>query len=341
MMFRAFRFKVFGVLAVVMLVTVSGATHAAKTLRMQAGYSESSSTGQLIAQFVSDIAVMSAGTLTVEMYYSNSLVDNTFDAAANGILDCDVTTASYLTGKDAGFQFAADLMGGYDTPLQQISYLYYGGGKEALNELYSQYGMTFVGWNIGGHESLSSTRSLAGIDDLKDFKFRSPPGMLTDIFATLGAKPVVMDFSEVFSALETGIVDGADASYLAINESIGIYDIAKYATFPGFHSMSADHLACNSDVWQSLSDAERTIVETAWQKLAMQVVMRTELANRQAVRALKAKGVTFHDWSTEDRATYRNQVHKIWAEWAGKSDAAARLIESHGLYLKELGLADE
>lgn len=341
MTLKAFKFQIFGFLAVAALVSPSGIANAAKNLRMQAGYSESSSTGELIAQFARDVAVMSAGELTVEMYYSNSLVDHTFDAAANGIIDCDVTTASYLTGKDPGFQFAADLMGGYDTPLQQISYLYYGGGKETLNELYSQYGMTFVGWNIGGHESLSSTRPLGGIDDLKDFKFRSPPGMLTDIFATLGAKPVVMDFSEVFSALETGIVDGADASYLAINQSIGIYDIAKYATFPGFHSMSADHLACNRDVWQSLSDAERAIVETAWQKLAMQVVMRTELANRQAVRALKAKGVTFYDWSAADRASYRNQVRKIWAEWAGKSDAAARLIESHSLYLKEFGLADE
>ncbi len=330
-------------LSVFALIASAGVALADTNLRIQTAHSESGSTGQLIGQFAADVAAMSGGSLTIEMYYSSSLVDTagTFDAAANGILDCDMSNASYLTGKDPAFQFAADLMGGYDTPMQQISWLHFGGGKEALNELYNEYGMTFVGWHTGGHEALSSTRPLASVEDLAEFKFRSPPGMESDIFAALGAKPVVMDFSEVFTALETGIIDGADASYLAVNQSIGVYDIAKHTTFPGFHSMSADHLACNSDVWNDLSDAERAIIDTAMQKLGMQVAMRTELANGQVVDELKANGVTFYDWSAEDRAIYRDTVRQIWGEWAGKSDAAAKLVESHSAYLKELGLAGE
>ena len=50
-----------------------------------------------------------------------------------------------------------------------------------------KYGMEFVGWWIPGHESLISSKPLPDVASLKDFKFRSPPGMESEIFAVLGA----------------------------------------------------------------------------------------------------------------------------------------------------------
>ncbi|ARU90140.1 TRAP transporter substrate-binding protein [Pseudomonas sp. M30-35] len=325
------------------LMALAGAALAQTTLSIQTAQSESSPTGELIGQFKSDIETMSGGSLKVDMYYSSALVDtaSSFDSAANGVLSCDFTNASYLTGKNPAFQFASDMMGGYDTPYQQLSWLYYGGGKQVLNKLYQKYGMTFVGWHTGGQESLSSTRPIKTIKDLKEFKFRSPPGMESDIFAKLGAKPVVMDFTEIFSALETGIIDGADASYLANNKSLGIYDIAKYTTFPGFHSMSADHLACNSGVWNSLTDTQRAIIDTAMQKLALQVAMRSEVENRKVLDSLTASGVTVYDWSTEDRAAFRKAARETWEEWAKKSPETKALVDSHIAHLKRLRLIKE
>jgi len=78
-----------------------------------------------------------------------------------------------------------------------------------------------------------------------------------------------MDFGEVFTALETKIIDGADASNIATNSEIGLYDIAKHATYPGFHSMPADHLAINKDVWDSLPDDIQAIIEVAMEKMAL------------------------------------------------------------------------
>ncbi|MFO1139673.1 MAG: TRAP transporter substrate-binding protein [Paracoccus sp. (in: a-proteobacteria)] len=319
------------------------AANAQTTLRIQTPHAESSPTGELIVQFVDDIETMSGRDIDIEMYYSNALVDTggAFDAAVNGVLDCDMTNASFLTGKDPAFQFAADLMGGYDTPLQQLSWLYFGGGREALNQLYGESGMTFVGWHTGGQESLVSTKPVAGLDDLKEFKFRSPPGMESEIFSKLGAKPVVMDFSEIFTALETGIIDGADASYLSTNKSLGLYDIAKHTTYPGFHSMSADHLACNSDVWNGMTDAQRRIIDTAMQKLSLQVAMRTELANGEVTEQLLADGVKLYDWSAEDRAAFREAVRGIWDEWATKTPMAKMLVDSHRAYLMRIGLLEK
>ena len=58
--------------------------------------------------------------------------------------------------KIAAFQFAGDVMGGYDNPYQQYEFLNYPGAQEAVDKLYNKYGMTLIGWWIPGHESLIS-----------------------------------------------------------------------------------------------------------------------------------------------------------------------------------------
>ncbi len=79
--------------------------------------------GKLAAQFVNDIEVMSNGHLKIEKFYSSFVVKpvETFDATASGILDCDMTAASYQTGKNPAFQFVGNIMGGYNTPWQQYA----------------------------------------------------------------------------------------------------------------------------------------------------------------------------------------------------------------------------
>ena len=147
-----------------------------------------------------------------------------------------------------------------------------------------------------------------------------------------------MDFTEIFTALESGIIDGADASGLANNVGLGLYDIVKHATYPGFHSMPSDHLACNKDVWDGMSEAQRRIMDTAMQKLSLHTALSNEKKNAEAAAALKAQGVTLHAWSEEDRAAFRAAAQKAWDGWAEKSPEAAALVKSHREYLGQLGL---
>jgi TRAP-type mannitol/chloroaromatic compound transport system substrate-binding protein len=325
----------------VMAITLGSAVAAQTTnLRIQTHISPESPAGRLAGQFVQDVEMMSDGDIKIEMFYSASAVapSDTFDAVRNQVLSCDMTNGGYQTGKNPAFQFVNDIMGGYDTPLQQLSWLYYGGGKEAADKLYNKYGMKFVGWWVGGQESLISTKPLRGVSDLKDFKFRSPPGMESEIFAALGAKPVVMDFTEIFTALETGIIDGADASSLANNVGLGLYDIAEHTTYPGFHSMAADHLACNLNVWNKMPKPHQEIIETAMQKLSLHTAMSIMVKNSMAAADLTAKGVHLYDWSIQDRAEFREAAKSTWSEWAKRSPEAAVLVESHTKFLKKIGL---
>jgi len=323
---------------------LSGAAAAQEfTLRAQTHHSAESLPGRMFEQWVEDVETMSNGRIDVEGFWSSAVVNSveTFDAAATGILDCDITGAAYQTGKNPAFQFLGDVMGGYATPYQMIAWLKTGGGRELADELYHQYGMHLVGFWLQGQESLSSTEPLAGPSDLEEWKFRSPPGLETEIFAALGARPVVMDFTEVFTALETGIIDGADASALNTNVSLGLYDIAGHATYPGFHSMPADHVACNLDVWNSLPQELQRVLYVATDKMALETAVRAEVLNQQAAVQLAEEGITIHDWSAEDRSEFRQFAIENWLRWGEKNEITGRVVQSHIDFMRELGLIEE
>ena len=313
----------------------------AKTLKIETHFTASSPNGEVAAQFAKNVEKFSGGSLKVEMFYSSSVTGKSaevFNSAQTGIIDCDMTGAGYQTGKNAAFQFAGDVMGGYDNPYQQYEFLNFPGAQEAVDALYNKYGMTLIGWWIPGHESLISSRPIPDVASLKDFKFRSPPGMESMIFTTLGAKPIVMDFGEVPTALQTGLIDGADYSSLATNYAGGHYEQNKYATYPGFHSMPADHLACNSKVWNKLKPHEKGAMLAAIEICGRTITSLVERKNAEAVKALKEMGVTLHDWSREDRLKFRTAALAAWEEWKTKSPEAAALIEIHKAYMKANGI---
>jgi len=323
-------------------LAASGAVAQEFTLRIQTHLSPESLSGQNAARFFDDVEVMSGGRIEIEEFYSSAVVKSveTFDAAVNGILDGDMTGGAYQTGKDPAFQFVGDIMGGYDTPWQLYAFLYNGGGLEVAQQLYNEYGMHLLGWWIPGQEALSSSEPLTGPDALVDWKFRSPPGMETKIFANMGASPVVMDFTEVFTALESGIIDGADASNLSTNQSLGIYDIVEHATYPGFHSMPADHLAINKSVWDSMPEDLQRIMEVAMQKLAFRTTLDYQVDIQRAANELAAQGVTLHDWSAEDRRAFRDAAIEAWDEFA-TTELAQNLVAQHKDFLTKIGLFGE
>ncbi len=321
------------------MACAAGTANAADTkLRIQTHFSQETLSGELAGEFIEDITAMSNGEIKVEMFYSGSVVKSTetFDAAATGILDCDMTGGGYQTGKNPAFQFAGDLLGGYQNPYQQMAWLLHGDGYAQVNKLYNKYDMEFIGWWIPGPESLSSTKPIRNAEDFKNWKFRSPPGMATMVFKNLGASPIVMDFNEIFTALESGIIDGADAANLTNNVGLGLYDIAEHTNYPGFHSMPADHLACNKGVWDKMPAHHQAIMKTAMQALALKNATANEVANAQTAKDLKAKGVNLYEWSPEDLQLYRDAVQKGWTEFATTPEAKS-LLESHISFLKDLG----
>jgi len=198
--------------------------------------------------------------------------------------------------------------------------------------------MHLIGVFVATPEALGSVKPLRGIDDLKGWKFRCPPGMQSEIFSKLGAGPVVMPFGEVFTAMSSGAVSGADASTLAVNKGLGLYDVGKHATYPGFHSMPIEHVTVNLDKWKALPDDLKRIFEAAVDTIAIEVATQSVTLDAQAEKDLKGAGVTLHNWSKEDRGKFRAVAQGVWADWAKRSPEAGKVFASHVTYMKALGL---
>ncbi len=316
----------------------TAATAQTTNLRIQTHFSQETLSGQMAGEFIEDVTAMSNGEIQIEMFYASSVVKSaeTFDAAATGILDCDMTGGAYQTGKNPAFQFTGDLNGGYANPYQQMAWLLHGGGYDALNELYNAYDMEFIGWWIPGPESLSSTSPIRGVEDFKNWKFRSPPGIITMIFEELGASPIVMDFNEIFTALETGIIDGADAANLTNNIGLGLYDIAKHTNYPGFHSMPADHLACRKDVWDGMPAHHQAILKIGMQALALKNTTINEVKNAENSVILAEQGLNMYEWSPEELGKYRSAVQAAWVKFATTPESQS-LLNSHLDFLRSIG----
>jgi TRAP-type C4-dicarboxylate transport system substrate-binding protein len=309
-------------------------------LRIQTHHTAESVAGRVFLQFVEDCRAASDGRLQIEAFTSAAVVKSveTFDAASTGILDGDMTGAAYLSGKDPAFQAFGDLLGGYTTPDQMVAWLEVGGGREIADPLYNRFGMHMVGFWGDLTESLVASKPIRTMADLKDWKFRCPPGMQTEIFAKAGASPIVMDFGEVFTALQTGVVDGADAGTLNINRSLGLYEIATFTTFPGFHSMPVDHLAMNKAKWDELPDDLKRVMEIALARCQLRRMMLTRVADAEAARELSAQGVELIDWSEQDRREYREFAQTVWEEWGTRSPAAEQAFGSNIEFMKRIGV---
>lgn len=309
-------------------------------LRAQTHMSESSPQGKRYAEWAKLCEQLSGGRLKIDMFFSAAVVKDfeTFGAASSGILDIDMTGASYQTGKEPAFQFIGDVMGGYENPMQLHAWLNYGGGRAIVDKIYGKFGMYLVGLMCPGVESLSSTKPLTGIDSLKNWKFRSPPGMESEIFTKLGAAPVVMPFGEVFSAMTTGVVDGCDAGTVTLNKSLGLYDISKSITYPGFHSMPSDHIAINAKKWASMPDDLKRVMQVAQTAIASELFQQFDASDHQIATEIAAKGIAVNDWSREDRKKFRQTAQEVWKDWSGRSELCKEIYDSHVAFMKKLGL---
>jgi TRAP-type mannitol/chloroaromatic compound transport system substrate-binding protein len=187
-------------------------------------------------------------------------------------------------------------------------------------------------------ESLVSKKPLRSLADFKGLKLRAPTGMGQDIWRDLGAAPVNLPGSEVYTALERGVVDASDWGTLSMNQDLGYHKLAKYPSYPGFHSMPMSDIAVNIKRWNALPDDLKKIFEDAVAELNSDMIKRNRDADEKVAREAKALGVEVVDLPTAERFKFRQVAMSVWQKFAARSDAAKKILESQVAYLRKLGL---
>jgi len=331
-------------ISAVALTFVAEASYA-KTLKVQA----SSKAGDWAHRFMTDqwapkLSAMSGGNMKIDVLPTKAVVPHreTIDAVANGILDGDLNAVSYFSGRDPAFAIIGDLIAGYDTVDQVRTFCQYGGGKEILQKLYDKYTkgkVHVVGCGPYAKEAFVSTVPIRGIADFKGVKVRSPEGLAAEVFKRVGAAPVSLPFSEVYTALEKKVIDAADASAHVNNHASGMYKVAKFPIYPGIHSMAVLQFIVNKKVWDKMSKGEQETLEI-WYQAAYDAMRREADIQDQAIAAEQRAGkdITVIDWSNAERAKFREIAVAAWYDYAAKSPLAKEALDAHLKYMKATGL---
>lgn len=176
----------------------------------------------------------------------------------------------------------------------------------------------------------TSTKPINTAADLQGFKIRVPVSPLwTSMFKAFGAAPTGINFSEVYSALQTKVVEGQE-NPLAIIEIAKLFEVQKYVSMTG-HMWDGQWILANGRRWNSTpADVQALITKHVTEAVIKQREDIRQL-NLGLETSLKAKGMIFN---TPDNKSFRDALAKagFYTEWRGKfgAEAMAKLEKYSG-----------
>jgi TRAP-type mannitol/chloroaromatic compound transport system substrate-binding protein len=288
-------------------------------------------------KWAESVEKMSGGRIEIEILPIGAVVPHTdtLDAVGSGILQGHLTDPSYFAGKDPAFAMMGNLVGAWSDPFELIGFMQSGGGHELYAELVEPYGVHFIGAAATEPEAFVSSVPIRTVEDLKGVKMRAPEGMVYEIFSKAGASPVALPGSEVFTALDKGVVQAADYTVFATNQSQGMNDVAHYPLYPGFHSLPLIDISMTKSIWDELPDDLKAILNASVDQFIFEHVYSVRKLDAAAVEEAKANPeIEIVNWSGDERAKFRRIAQQEWENWAGKNDLTQRYYDAVVAYLK-------
>jgi tripartite ATP-independent transporter DctP family solute receptor len=181
-------------------------------------------------------------------------------------------------------------------------------------------------WDNGFRQTTTSTKPIATPDDFRGMKLRVPPSPLwTSMFKAFDASPASINFNEVYSALQTKIVDGQE-NPLAIIATAKLYEVQKYCSLTN-HMWDGFWFLANQRAWQNLPDDVRTIVAKHVNAAGLKEREDVAKLNASLQQDLAAKGLIFN---RPDPAPFRSKLRAagFYTEWKSKyGEEAWSLLE--------------
>lgn len=328
-------------------LVMAGTAQAQQELRIQTSFNSGDYAYQYLQEnWVPKVEEMTGGDVTLNLMPIGSVVPykETLEAVGMGLLDGDLTAPAYFAGRDPAFALMGDLIAGYDKPSQFLDFCQNGGGEEVLQKAIDKVvpnRVHVVGCGPYKREALVAAKPIRSVEDLQGLKFRSPEGLAAAVFERAGATPVNIPFSEVYTSLQQGVVDAADASAYVNNDASGLHDIAKYPIYPGIHSMSSQQFTLNENTWESLSEEDQQALNQWFYDAFNDLAGAVHQQDEELVARDKAKGdITVIDWSQEERDKFREIARGAWEDFAQKSPIAQEALDAHLKYMKAHGLLE-
>jgi tripartite ATP-independent transporter DctP family solute receptor len=196
---------------------------------------------------------------------------------------------------------------------------------ERIREAAAAKGLVVLAyWDNGIRHVSNNVRPIATPADLAGIKLRTPPDPVTiQIFEALGANPTPMAFSELYIALQQGVVDGQENPLMNIHSS-KLYEVQKYISLTG-HKYESTPLLASKMVWDTFPDADKAaILEAAVE--AGQYNRELSLASDERLRQeLEAAGVAFN---AVDPAPFIAATESVYDKFRAELGDLAELVQA-------------
>lgn len=274
-------------------------------------------TTQAAQKFADLVKEKTNGRITVEVYDSGQLGDekSVIEQIQFGGIDMSRVSLTPLS------EFSRNLMA------LQLPYLYRDAdhmwkvldgdiGKDLLKST-EDSGIVGLSWYDAGARNFYDTQhEIKGLADMKGLKIRvQESSMMMDMVKALGANPTPMAYGEVYSALQTNVIDGAENNWPSY-ESTSHYEVAKYYVVDE-HSRIPEMQIISKQTMDKLSPDDQIIRECAAEsaKYERQLWAEREKSSEEKV---KAGGATITRLSDEARAEFVKAVQPLYDQYGAE-----------------------
>ena len=173
-------------------------------------------------------------------------------------------------------------------------------------------------WDEGFRQVTSSTKQINTPEDLHGFKIRVPPSPISlSIFQSLGASATTINAAELYTALQTHVVDGQE-NPLGNIETMKLDQVQKYCSLTN-HMWVGYWMLMNGEFWTGLPDAQKKAVADAFDAQALEQRKANQVLDTSLEETLKKQGMVFAkpDTTAFQKALTQSGFYKTWKEKFG------------------------
>lgn len=202
-------------------------------------------------------------------------------------------------------------------------------GQELLDKLpaVGMIGLNY--WENGFRHLTNNKREVKTMEDIKGLKIRTLESKVhVDTWKMLGANPTPMSFSQLYTALEQGVVDGQENPYgnVVVNK---FNEVQKYLTNTG-HVYNASPFLISKKFWDTLSDKEKEIMKKAAKEAQTYQRQLNEKEDQDSVAYLKDKGMKITDLNPGEKEKIVAALQPLYTQYSATlgKDLVDRLLKA-------------
>ncbi|MFV0504233.1 MAG: TRAP transporter substrate-binding protein [Lachnospirales bacterium] len=187
-------------------------------------------------------------------------------------------------------------------------------------------GMVGISYTDEGARNIFTSKEIKSLADINGMKIRVPETtLMMDTMSALGAEPTPISYSELYSSLQTGVVDGAENGYPGYYSN-KFYEVAPYYLLDA-HTYSPGIILMAEAKWNELSVEDQGILREAGKKASEWNKTQIEQEELELKNKLDAENVTIIECPEEDKAKAQEACKDVWANYSmGIEDLLDKIV---------------